>query len=786
MNHAAPFTATPRRALAAALGFAAAFAATSADAAIFTVGTPSGPGQPCTHGTIQSAINAAESSAGADTVRLTRSLTYEPEANTISTAQELTVEGGYADCGAAADGTNTVVSGTGGAQAPVFTINAATGAWVRLRRLTISGGDPSGTGKGGGIHFKGDGILEIRDSLVTRNTAGSGGGIYAEGTGSNAELVVGNDVVVSNNIARYSGGGIVADGVEMSMLEPNAVVLGNQALGSGTSGGYGGGIYVYSGGLASYAAIGSGSPLFGAVYDNRARYGGGIAVGGTADGRRAVLNLYATTEGVPARVLSNAASVAGGGIHVRSEDGVTSGDMYAEAHLFNAALEENTSPQGAAVQVQGSDTIVLVESFALFTFNIGDWPAGAAPCRVGTPCGRIADNRAVDAADQPTQGAVLNAEHDAVLWLGSLGAGLVVEGNRGGRLIDSVDGDDYNPVEIRNALIADNQASQELMRSSGGYGLYVFDSTVAGNAIGASHVLAATDKDVQLRRSILWQPGLTTLSRSGGSLSVESVLVSEAGSLAGALGSGVVPLAVNPRFVDPAHGDYRLRAASPAVDLAAPISGDDRDVLGFPHDQDLPAKSNFAGVRDIGAFERQSLQPLVLNGDFDFADLRLWTWFAGAWDGTQNAAGATGSGSWKFQDANATVAQREVGQQCIHLPGPGRYLLSGWGHGGGNSIQTRDNAVLAWEFRRLGAEECNAGAADRAGEITLGSGTEWGHPAQAAVIDVPAADFYASSSITVRLIARQGGAAAAGPLSAWFDGITLDFDDDRIFANGFD
>ena len=43
-------------------------------AAIFTVGTGAG----CTHGTIQSALNAAAASAGADTVRLTRSLTYEP------------------------------------------------------------------------------------------------------------------------------------------------------------------------------------------------------------------------------------------------------------------------------------------------------------------------------------------------------------------------------------------------------------------------------------------------------------------------------------------------------------------------------------------------------------------------------------------------------------------------------------------------------------------------------------------------------------------------------------
>ena len=92
-----------------AFAFAAAFGG-SAQAAIYTVGNGAG----CTHGTIQSAINAANNSAGADTVRLTHSLTYEPEANTINTAQELTVEGGYATCTQASpDMTKTIVSGSG-------------------------------------------------------------------------------------------------------------------------------------------------------------------------------------------------------------------------------------------------------------------------------------------------------------------------------------------------------------------------------------------------------------------------------------------------------------------------------------------------------------------------------------------------------------------------------------------------------------------------------------------------------------------------------------------------
>lgn len=37
----------------------------------------------------------------------------------------------------------------------------------------------------------------------------------------------------------------------------------------------------------------------------------------------------------------------------------------------------------------------------------------------------------------------------------------------------------------------------------------------------------------------------------------------------------------------------------------------------------------------------------------------------------------------------------------------------------------------------------------------------------------------------MRLIAQDGGINIGGSVSAWFDGITLETDDDVIFANGF-
>lgn len=755
---------------------------TPAFAAIFTVGNPVGSGQ-CTHGTIQSAINQANSSAGADTVRLTRSLTYEPEANSINTSQELTVEGGYATCTqATSDATKTVVSGAGGAAEPVFRITANTGGIVHLRNLTISGGDEDGSGYGGGIFFNGNGVLEVRDSLITANVAGSGGGIYAQGTGSDTELVIGANVVISNNTARYNGGGIVADQIEMSMLEPGSILFGNEALGLGGTGGYGGGLYVRGDGRSSFATIGSGAPVFGAVSANNAVYGGGIAVGGVANEERSELRIFATEANRPAQIVNNVASIAGGGIHIRSEDSLTSGGLYAKAYLYNAELKGNEAPQGAAVQVQGSDTAVLVESPAYFWFNIGGLPEGAAPCPVGGTCGLISGNRTVSGNGQPTEGAIINAQHDANVALGALSNGIIIEGNQGGRLIQSSNGGDFNPVELRNVLVADNQFSRELISTSGGDSLFIHDSTIASNMIGAGSVLAATDKAIELRRSILWHPGIPILARSGGSLVTEYIDASDNTSLGGPFAA----YTFEPRFIDPAHGDYRLRAGSGAIDFAPAIAGDDRDVFGLPHDQDMPIKANTGGVRDIGAFERQDLLPLVLNADFDYSDLRLWTWFAGEWDGTQNVAGGSGSGSWKYASPDF-VSRAEIGRQCIHLPGPGRYFLNGRGKGGGSTIQTRDYAKLGWELRRSGTEQCNAGVANVSGELGIGSGTSWGQAAHPAIIDLAPQDWTPTSSITVTLIAEDGGVSFPRNISAWFDGITLEVDgSDVIFADGFE
>ena len=55
------------------------------------------------------------------------------------------------------------------------------------------------------------------------------------------------------------------------------------------------------------------------------------------------------------------------------------------------------------------------------------------------------------------------------------------------------------------------------------------------------------------------------------------------------------------------------------------------------------------------------------------------------------------------------------------------------------------------------------------------------------MIEVPAAqfDFASGSSITITLIAEDGGFSNPRSISAWFDDITLEYQGDVLFAGGF-
>lgn len=752
-----------------------------AAAAVLTVGVGSG----CHHATVQAAVNAAQASPGSDTIRISRSQAWTAQQISIDSAQDIELIGGFATCAATApDGVKTILDGTGGARRPVLTIRG--NGVFRLRNLTITGGDQDGDDNGGGIYYEGGGILDIADTAINNNVAYAGGGIYAVGTGILAELVLGANVTVGYNTARNSGGGVVAKSIEMSLTGPGSSLMFNVAQGS-DGGGNGGGLTVVSGQFPSYAYISSnGIGGIGAIYGNTAVNGGGIAVlGGVESALQAEVRIFSTESANPVRINANTATARGGGIYLKPDADITSGDALTYARLWHTAIADNTAPDGAAVFLDYDSQPFPgnPDQGTNFYFNTRgeswgpvDPPPSAAACALGKPCGYITGNH----TGNPT-GAVIRIRG------GTFTASRVaIHDNEGGRLFHVTDERAF--VRLANGLLADNVVAEELIRFNAENSLShlaMGHVTIAGNAIGAASVLVVED-EFYFDRSLVAQPGKRTLAAGGGTRSIEYVLTNDNANMPGAFALSA------PRFVDPAHGDYHLRAGSMAVDFAPTAGG--VDLEGRSHDIDMPIGGTLNRTADAGAYERPAVQPLVLNGNFD-ANLDLWeATGVSSWDGAQNAAGPAGSGS--VQSAvgidDVVVAARA---QCVHLPGPGAYYLNGWGRVTAGA-PFANTVRLRWELRHNDAPtSCRQGAPNAQGLHTLAQNATWRRPTAPAAIVVPPADWSRDTTLTVYLEVVNGnpikgrgeGEVPSGGATGWFDGITLGLDgEDRIFADDFE
>ena len=720
-----------------------------------------GPGATCTHTTPQAALDAAAANPGPDVVRIVRSATWTAQQISTTTDQDVEIIGGYLACTSAAPDGKTTLSGAGGNARSVIALRG--NGVFRLSRLVIRDGDQAGDDDGGGIHFLGGGIVEIRDSDITENEAEDGGGIYAQGTTTAAEFVIGANVVVTNNVARRHGGGALAQNIEMSMIAPGSL------LGFNTAGSHGGGLLVASGEFPSYAYIGSsGIGGLGAVYGNQAAIGGGIGVLSGVDSQRtAEVQVFSTTPDAPVRVAGNNATVRGGGIDLQPDADGLDGDAPAIAKLRHVSIEDNTAPVGAAMHLANDDAgppglVTYTGGVVYFNQSVSMNPA-AAPCPFGAPCGYIVRNRTLNST-----GAVVQISNGSD-WAGSR---IAIEDNEGGWLM-YLDGDYFTTLDLDNAVIAGNTMQNSLIRDddySDFVPMELHYLTIVGNAIGAASVLSIND-DLNLTRSIVDQPGKSLLAPGGSG--TQTVLYT---MMPGATGSGIVNAA--PRLVDPANGDYLPRAGSTAVDAAPPLPAFTQDLHSHTRTIDLPLNPDESGgASDLGALEREYLQPLVLNANFD-EDLTLWAAEAtSSWDGSQDAGGNPGSGSARVPMPTIIDGKRAklVGglSQCIHLPGPGTYELNGAARvvPSSNPPFGSNRAGLAWELRyNDGDFGCQNGAPDQIGAHPIATTSTWTRPATAATITIPPGRWTRNTSLTV--IADVQG-APANPPTGWFDDVTL-------------
>ncbi len=781
----APRSSRPSRHLPACL-FAIAMAglAGEAAAAIYHVGNDVG----CSHTTVQAAINALPA-GGTHEIRISNTATYTAQAITIS-GRVLTLRGGYTSCdGAAPTTARTTLNGAGGSSNSVLTIGGSGNAII-LENLNLIRGDEVYDGYGGGIDFRGSGTLTLRRVGISQNYAGYGGGISFAGQGGQAELRIEAGTVIQLNTAQFSGGGVRLEGTAtMRMTAPDTTIANNDALGINPVNnqplyGTGGGVLVVAPAVAYIGSPGIGN---GTIVGNTARYGGGIGVVGTeSSSGEAYVHLYSTDPTHPVRVYDNRASNTGGGIFLDSIYEELGSASIGILCAYDVRIDGNIAQEGSAIYADSDfGTINTWGSRAYINPppQLGAFcqqPTGSVRCAAGVPCNSIEGNRTQNNAGAATAGAAILIQNEGVFRAKQLS----IRDNVGAHAIRAFE----TFMMLDTVAIAGNTVSGPLLRLEDGTDLEILDSTLAGNAIAANQVISLNGS-IDMRRSLLWQPGKTSLTHSGSDRYFELVIANDIASLGP--GAWLVPDA---RLVDPGRGDVRPRAASPVIDYAlASVGGGDYDVEGRPRNVRLPLIPREPGrVRDIGAYERQAIAPLMYNTDFD-VDTRLWVPIPNSgvvsWDGTQNAVGATGSGSIRVTQANTTPGQRVSGlSQCIHLPGPGTYALNGWGRAGPGIAANRDYLYLNWEFRYSGGESCGSGAATASGNHFLSSSSGWSRPANPTLIAVSAADWTTTSSINVTLVVVENGISVPTTTTGWFDGITLAYVDpnDTIFRNGFD
>jgi hypothetical protein len=735
-------------------------------AATFSVGAP---GQGCTHTSLQAAVNAAQTSLEADFIRINGSATYnnQNQAVVINANQNLTIYGGYVSCTSdfSTDGVRATLDGSG--TNAVLRITAAAGTTVTLNALTIRNGAIS-FGNGGGIYYQGSGVLHLQNTSVINSNAQNGGGIYAEGNSDTALLSIGSGVTVSSNTATRDGGGIFVNGMVFSMEAPNSIIAFNKALGA-TGKGYGGGLAIRStGSRAAIAYVSSGGVgSLGAIYGNQAKWGGGVAVSAGADSERdAILRLFSSEAGRPSKINDNFASEGGGGIYLWPNQNFGA-DGAAKAIINWVEITRNVAAQGAAIYADNSGDYGSAAYFdPPLTFG---YPYLGMACPVGVICNRIQDNKTADGNSNFVEGAVIYLDGSYLI-----GERTLITNNQSGSIVDGGGSGNSNGITFTNSLIVNNQTSRELTRN-GRHG--IVDSTVAGNAIGAASVFQQSNL---LRRSIIWQPGKITVG--SGSTTANAVIASEVGSI----GGGPEAIIAEPRFIDPVRADYRLRAASPAIDYAAPITGDDRDAYGLPRDQRIATVPRTLGlVRDLGAFERQGLAPIVLNGEFD-GDVNLWLLPAGHSGNYQinNAPGSTG-GSAQVANLTPTPGRLLGYAQCVHIPGPGTYALNGSARSGGNNASEHNRTALIWELRNNGGEGCIDGQINLSGEHTLSTTSDWNRPLDPAQITVTEAAWNHHLSLTTIMVVYPN---ASNTYNGLFDRITLGIAEPSgtIFKDGFE
>jgi hypothetical protein len=209
-----------------------------------------------------------------------------------------------------------------------------------------------------------------------------------------------------------------------------------------------------------------------------------------------------------------------------------------------------------------------------------------------------------------------------------------MHGNQANYLFQSSD-EDGAEFALSETVTGGNTIGSEMIRMEGTQSLLDLQQcTFAPDIINSTHVIKFDNADDQtkltLLNSIIDEPGTLTLNypgslNSNANLNTGNIISNDVSTLPGNVRTQLgTPLFVDGDNPDASKRNYHLLAyiqsgqvtASPGIDFAEAGSGDGSDLDGNPYDQDVPLVPNFAGPRDLGAYEAQPIADRIFGDAF--------------------------------------------------------------------------------------------------------------------------------------------------------------------------
>lgn len=563
-----------------------------------------GPGGGTTHASIQAALNTAAANPGPDTIFVIRRDGITAQGILIEN-QDVTLSGAHVNCDPNEPlFEHTVLDASAGAALPALIVRntSASPMQFEISGFDITGGDATNQ-RGGGIQVEGAIQMRVENVDIHDNNAFEGAGIAFIGT-PDAQLNLGDSVQIRNNNAQSGGGGLSISGGTVTIDGENTAVTLNAASANG------GGIALYGNdaqyptrlklrrGRSNDLALGVTREI---VSDNFAGdSGGGIYAVGNVD-----VDAYTASLDFPVWIKDNFAQ-SGGGIAAEGS--------AASIRLWNVSLSGNwAAVRGGALYVADGAQLAIIDR------NDPSWPLGALPCAFdGSLSCTIIGSQAIDpASGQPRPGALVALAGGASAQAATVRIdGAYVLANRGASLFAdaciAANCNAINQIRLRGTLVAYNPDTPIFASLPYRSGLSLLSSTVTGTGQETDTApLLQTSGSILVRRSIWWEPGRELIGvLTPDSVDADELLVSDASDLVGQLNI----LIGDPQFQAAGAGDFRLRADSPAVDVATNHPDLVVDANGAPRHVDLPAQPNGLGADDLGAFERQPGEGIFADG----------------------------------------------------------------------------------------------------------------------------------------------------------------------------